>query len=1129
MASLVQIRQAGVRSINVEQDLQRTELAEGYILTAQARRSLLRILDRAEGAALQRAWTLTGPYGSGKSYFGLYLMNLLSLNVPSHLLAQQKVEEGDSLLAEKAGIVSRAATTRGLLPIAIAGYRAPIQECIRKGIRSAIEPLAHDKGIRQILEDEALWREETQSRRITEILAQLLDCLDTPDLNYAGILLVLDEMGKLLEYATAHPDASDMYLLQEIAELANRSGEQPLLFVGMLHQSFERYAGHADSLTQREWAKIQGRFEDIAFQESPTQQMWLLANALEYPDRQALDSLWPESVTQADEAIETGWCPPMMKEDDFRTLCRQTVPFHPTATVALPYLFQRLAQNERSMFAYLTSSEPCSFQAYLNTDQARRQVRLADLFDYLAANYQGRLYSALRTRSLTETRERLGSLSTLSLLESDLLKNIGLLNWLSEISPFPASLPKLLFAMRSPEYADADILAALEKLRNQSTIVFRRYNQTYAIWQGSDVDVEERLEEARQRQIATFSTAQAVQRYLPPQPMVARKHSYQTGTTRLFALRYVDGLTRETVSLTAPEGASGLVLLCLSESSVEAEEFVTWAQSPPISEQAYLICGVLERTPRLTELMGEMRCLHWVRDNTPELRDDPVARRELRTRLSELETLVRAELDRTTRLHRRGATSARRWFYRGVELDGQKRGLSPLLSQVCDQLYADSPRLRNEILNRRQLSSQGAAARRNLVEAILQRADQPRLGIEGYPPERSMYESILQAGGLHREDTPGVWSLHGPPEEDSLGLGSVWQALSTTIFGEPPGQHNVQELFDFLSNPPYGLSAGVLPLILCQFLQGHKNEITLYSEGSLVPEPGIADWEVLLRRPELFAVAGCRIVGPRRVVIERLAQGLQTEAAAMPVVRELIRQMKSLPEHAWRTQQLSAPTLAARRAIETARSPESLIFHELPGAFGLPPFTASEDTAGDLLDAFFGNLNAALQELSNAMPKLLAEARDHWLHACGLPVDDRGWQQFLTLAKQMSPQVHQPPLAPVLLRAAQATNEQMALESVLAYVANRPCRSWNDSDREQFPGKAIAVGRLFQQERNGLAAQEGLTEGQRSESRRLAAEIRTHLDNLAVGDPLVLQAALQLLVQGQRAAQTQEYTNGRNP
>jgi hypothetical protein len=296
-----------------------------------------------------------------------------------------------------------------------------------------------------------------------------------------------------------------------------------------------------------------------------------------------------------------------------------------------------------------------------------------------------------------------------------------------------------------------------------------------------------------------------------------------------------------------------------------------------------------------------------------------------------------------------------------------------------------------------------------------------------------------------------------------------------------------------------------------------------------VPEPGIADWEVLLRRPELFAVAGCRIVGPRRVVIERLAQGLQTEAAAMPVVRELIRQMKSLPEHAWRTQQLSAPTLAARRAIETARSPESLIFHELPGAFGLPPFTASEDAAGDLLDAFFGNLNAALQELSNAMPKLLAEARDHWLHACGLPVDDRGWQQFLTLAKQMSPQVHQPPLAPVLLRAAQATNEQMALESVLAYVANRPCRSWNDSDREQFPGKAIAVGRLFQQERNGLAAQEGLTEGQRSESRRLAAEIRTHLDNLAVGDPLVLQAALQLLVQGQRAAQTQEYTNGRNP
>ena len=60
---------------------------------------------------------------------------------------------------------------------------------------------------------------------------------------------------------------------------------------------------------------------------------------------------------------------------------------------------------------------------------------------------------------------------------------------------------------------------------------------------------------------------------------------------------------------------------------------------------------MLARTPRLVEVLKEMHCLHWVHDNTPELRDDPVARREIRTRLNEMETLVRNELDSALRVH----------------------------------------------------------------------------------------------------------------------------------------------------------------------------------------------------------------------------------------------------------------------------------------------------------------------------------------------------------------------------------------------------------------------------------------------------------------------------------------------
>jgi hypothetical protein len=1120
LASFVSVRQSGIRSVNVEQDLQQAAVAEGYILTAQARRSLERILDRIDSTAPQRAWTLTGPYGSGKSYFGLFLMNLLGASGPAHAQTLQQLQDVDPILSDKVTCAGKLEQTNGFLPIAITGYRTTLQECVRQGLRRLCEQFREHKEIKAILNDAALWSGNPQSRMLTSALRQVVKVLTQPALGYSGVLLILDEMGKPLEYATTHPDEADIYLLQELAELANRSGDTPFLFVGLLHQAFERYAGHADGLMQREWAKIQGRFEDIAFQEPPTQQMWLLANALEYANERHLCTLWPDTEALIEEAIQGDWRPSLMKEDEFRRLCCRVRPFHPTAMVALPYLFQRLAQNERSMFVYLTSLEPLGFQEYLAHQVAPTRVRLCDLFDYLAANYQGRLYSSLRARPLTETLERLENEPNLSAIAIELLKTIGLLNWLAEIGPFQASAEKLLFAVRTPDHTDGQICEALQKLQKQSTIVFRRFNQTYTIWQGSDVDIEERIAEARQHQLATFSTAQAVQQYLLPQPLVARRHSYETGTTRYFEVRYVDLLIRDQLSLKANAGASGLVLLCLSASSAEAETFVVWAADAQFQERTDLIFGVMERTARLTELLQEMRCLHWVRDNTPELRDDPVARRELRTRLSGLETLIRNELDQTLRLHRFTNGVGCRWFHGGKEVSQlAQRSLSPLLSRVCDQLFAASPWIRNEILNRRQLSSQGAAARRNLLEAMLLRPEKMDLAIEGFPPERSMYESLLKAGELHREVGAGRWALCAPLPSDPLRLATVWQAINDYVFALPLQPRGVHEFYAILSKPPYGLTEGVLPVLLCAFLLVNGDETTLYNEGSLLPEPGIADWEVLLRRPELFAVAGCRIVGPRMIVVQRLASGLQTKPAVMPVVRELIRRLKSLPEHAWRTQRLSETTLATRRAIELARSPERLLFQELPVVFGLTPFAETESVDSGQVEQFFAKLNGALQELSQAMPTLLSEARDQLLQCCGLASGPEGWEQFLRLAKELAPKVHQPSLAPLLRRASEAADPRQALESTLAYIANRPPRMWTDSDRERFMQQSQSLGDLLQRERQGHDAETGLTAAQRHHSRYIAENIRTYLGKEKQQDPLLIRAALETLLQEYRQLQ----------
>jgi len=97
---------------------------------------------------------------------------------------------------------------------------------------------------------------------------------------------------------------------------------------------------------------------------------------------------------------------------------------------------------------------------------------------------------------------------------------------------------------------------------------------------------------------------------------------------------------------------------------------------------------------------------------------------------------------------------------------------------MADRAYPEAPRLRNELVNRHSLSSSAAAGRRSLIEAMLTHGSEERLAIGGYPPEASMYECILRASGLHRENEHGEWVSAPRPPDDPARLGKAWGTLS---------------------------------------------------------------------------------------------------------------------------------------------------------------------------------------------------------------------------------------------------------------------------------------------------------------------------------------------------------------
>ena len=72
----VEVARRFARSANLERDAARTGPLEGYVVTARALDMVNRIVCAAEDGRAGGAWSLTGPYGSGKSSLALLLDGL---------------------------------------------------------------------------------------------------------------------------------------------------------------------------------------------------------------------------------------------------------------------------------------------------------------------------------------------------------------------------------------------------------------------------------------------------------------------------------------------------------------------------------------------------------------------------------------------------------------------------------------------------------------------------------------------------------------------------------------------------------------------------------------------------------------------------------------------------------------------------------------------------------------------------------------------------------------------------------------------------------------------------------------------------------------------------------------------
>ena len=981
------------RSVRIDSDFASATAIDGFHCTPSYQ-AAVKFMASHVADTEQGAFTWTGPYGGGKSSLALALACMFG--APKPIRDKAASIFGDPVVSSLKSALPYFPSRWDVLPIVT--ERRSIQAQLAKPLDVA--PTATSSVILSTIE------ERTRDR---------------------GLLLIMDELGRGLE-AAADGDG-DIDLLQDIAELAARSKGR-LIFLGIMHQAFEEYAERLGRKTRDSWTKIQGRFVDISISVSLEETVELIGEALGH--YRAIR----KAIPLAERCV--GQIRPSRKKTEAKRMAgklARTAPLHPlTACLIGPLSRRRFGQNQRSVFSFLISAEPYGLQDAISDGSVDTLYPPHLLWNYLQSNFEAAILSSPEGRRWSLAHDVLErSLARgASDIEQRILKTIAILELLKDRSGLVAHPDTIALALEDISRAEVD--NALAKLERQSEIVFRKHSSVYVLYAGSDFDVEARLEEVlAEKEEHDLGLVRAL---ADLQPMLAKRHHEKSGTMRWFELSIepVSGLG----ALRPPnhnDDVIGRIVFALSMNGEGQDDVMQRLEQARRNHDAYpLIVGFHTKADRLLELTRELTGLNSLGDRFLELRGDPVARREIDARVAE----VRQKLE--DGLH--GLISESLWYGVGLEPERlTKWSLNEQLSSLADEIFSESPPIRNELLNCSEPTSNAVSARTKLMKRMAMNAFEPDLGFDGknYPAERGLYISLLQETGVYVDG-----AYRTPIKGDALY--PLWREADRRLAGSNNVVVTAEELIDAWRKPPIGLKAGLGPLYVAAYILSRRDRVAVYGEGVFQSRFNELCVEFLARDSKDIGLRQVEMEGFIGDTLEALGGLLNLDCASEPLVvaRRIIGEFDALVPWTLRTQSLSPQTLQVREILKKASDPNKLLFDDLPRLTKPLPDGRFDPDATAVL------LRDALAEMRAAYPKILDDLKDLMLHE--LDVRSSGEAGLKDLrdradnVRQISGDLR---LEAFVGRLSQFHGTREDMEGIASVAVNKLPRDWNDGDRER--------------------------------------------------------------------------------
>lgn len=945
------------RSVNVERDLTDEEVIRAYIPTARAKETLERLLNSATNAKRTSSFSLIGPYGSGKSSFAVFLTQLLAAKESTTQQTALKVLE--SADKDLASAYQDHLALGNYLPLVLSGNPEPLSRRLIEAMRSAA--LLNGR-----MKDVIVYIDKLRKSNYTHEdikIALLLLQKNVHSQGGQGLLLIIDEFGKFLEYDARHSNSEDIHLLQIIAEASKGSEYGRILFFVLLHQAFDQYAkGMSDSL-KKEWSKIQGRFETIPFLESTEQTLKILANSFTYSAQEAHRPVILKQIKNAARHfLKADLLKTSLDETALSELLRRCYPLHPITALVLPQLCQKVAQNERTLFSFIGSHEPYGFRELAHNSQDGF-IGLNGIYDYFIANQSGAITDSLTQKRWYEVISAVDRLGDAEANEVSLLKAIGLLNIIGVRGGFKASedLLSLLFG-------DA-FETAKQSLTSKSLIVFRRYSQEYAVWQGSDFDLDGATEKAK-NEIGQFSLAERLNTQSPLEPIIARKHSFEKAALRYFMPVFSDISSYKKLLDNSSEPRLVIFLLQGAEDQKQVDIIVQQFAN------AKRMADVLLFWPNATVIADavlEVLALKQVQQYEQLLKEDRVALREFSDRLYAAEMYQRKALkqiieDTAKAQFFAPALIASDEHIKSLDISN-RRALQTLLSQVLDVVFTKAPIIRNELINRESPSPQANLGKKNLLLAMQQHCKSDAFAIEKFPPEKGMYLAIFRESGLHKYLEENYVLVEPNSEDDKTNITPVWDEIKSFFESTKSSAKGFDELDAILTKPPYGVKPGLLSILYVTAMTLWQDKLAIFEEGVYQPD-GLTPMrlQIFLKNHKYFKVQLFTQANTQERYLDTLANKLGFAVGSyslLDLTKQIMTPIITAHPYTQNTENLSEQAKKLRHAVKTSNTPQRVLVEAVPKIFNI------DSSQFESVNQGLEQLVSAVKEIKSSYSKML--------------------------------------------------------------------------------------------------------------------------------------------------------------